>query len=210
MFLGHFAAGLLASRTEPRLPLGTAFLAGQLPDAIWPYLLLAGVEHVSIVPGDTVVTPLRFDHYPWSHSLVMVAVWGHVAWGLARGRGWPGRAAFLLLPLAVSHWVLDAASHRPDVPVLPVGGPLVGLGLWNSLPLTLAVELGLFGAGLWFYARGRPLRAGFWLLSLVLVLTYLANVFGPPPPRVDAVAVSMIVIVPILWWWGNRVGARAT
>src|SRR5262245_27996218 len=123
MFLGHFAAGLLASRREPRLALGTAFLGGQLPDALWPYLLLAGAEHVTIAPGDTAVTPLRFDHYPWSHSLVMVAVWGLVAWGLARAASLSGRAAFLLLPLALSHWVLDVLSHRPDLPVLPAGGP---------------------------------------------------------------------------------------
>jgi hypothetical protein len=209
MFLGHFAASLVASRREPRLMLGTALLGGQLPDALWPYFLLAGVEHVTVAPGDTAMTPLRFDHYPWSHSLVMVAVWGSLAWGLARLADLPGRAAFLLLPLALSHWVLDVVSHRPDMPVLPGGGPLLGLGLWNSRPWTLVVELGLFAIGLVVYARERRRGAGFWLLSLVLVLAYLANVFGPPPPRVEAIAVSMIVIVPLLWWWGNRVGARA-
>lgn len=84
MFLGHFAAGLAASRGEPRLPLGTAFLAAQLPDAIWPCLLLAGVERVTIAPGDTAMTPLRFDHYPWSHSLAIVVVSGLVAWAVGR------------------------------------------------------------------------------------------------------------------------------
>jgi len=209
MFLGHFAASLVASRYEPRLSLGTAILGGQLPDAIWPYLLLAGVEHVTIAPGDTAMTPLRFDHYPWSHSLVTVVLWGALAWGLARLAGLAGRAAFLLLPLALSHWVLDVVSHRPDMPVLPVGGPLLGLGLWNSRLWTLIVELGLYAAAVYVYARGRRLGAGFWLLSLVLFLTYVANVVGPPPPRVEAIIAPMILIVPLLWWWGNRVGARA-
>src|SRR5262249_41233272 len=84
MFLGHFAAGLAASRGEPRLPLGTAFLAAQLPDAIWPCLLLAGVERVTIPPGDTAMTPLRFDHSPSSPSLAMVVVSGLVAWAVGR------------------------------------------------------------------------------------------------------------------------------
>jgi hypothetical protein len=65
------------------------------------------------------------------------------------------------LPLALSHWLLDAASHRPDLPVWPSGGPLVGLGLWNSLPWTLAVEVGLFAAGLRVYAHRRRLGVGF-------------------------------------------------
>jgi hypothetical protein len=206
MFLGHFAAGLVASRSEPRLPLGTAFLAAQLPDAIWPYLLLAGAERVTIAPGDTAMTPLRFDHYPWSHSLAMVVVWGVVAWVVGRAAGLAPRAAVLLLPLALSHWLLDVVSHRPDMPVLPGGGPLLGLGLWNSVPATLVVELGLFAAGLCLYARGRRLGVGFWSLVVVLLVVYATNVAGPPPPSVTAIAVSMIAFVPFLWWWGNRVG----
>ena len=46
MFLGHFAVALAASRAEPRLRLGTAFMAAQLPDVLWPWFLLAGVERV--------------------------------------------------------------------------------------------------------------------------------------------------------------------
>src|SRR4051794_33074655 len=132
--------GLVASRAERRLPLGTAFMAAQLPDMLWPYFLMAGVEHVTIAPGDTAVTPLRFDHYPWSHSLLMVAVWGVLASAIYALAGRPRRAAALLLPLAVSHWLLDAWSHRPDMPLVPWSGPLIGLGLWDSRPLTLAVE----------------------------------------------------------------------
>jgi hypothetical protein len=210
MFLAHFAAGLAASRLEPRLPLGTAFVAAQLPDAIWPCLLLAGVERVAIAPGDTTVTPLRFDYYPWSHSLVMVAIAGLLftaVYGLMfRG----SRAAFLLAPLAVSHWVLDAISHRPDVPIAPGRGTVIGLGLWESLPATLAVELGLFGAAVAFFAHGRRMRASFWALAGFLVVAYAAAVFGPPPPSVTALGLSMLPVVPLLWWWGNRAGSPTT
>jgi len=204
MFLGHFAVGLIASRLERRLPLGTAFVAAQLPDAVWPFLLLAGVETVTITPGATAVTPLRFDHYPWSHSLVMVAAWGLVfmaGYGLLFRAS---KAAFLLLPLTLSHWVLDAASHVPDVPVWPGGGPLVGLGLWRSLPLTLLVEGLFFAAAVFVFARGRTLRWSFWILIGVLGVIYAASVFGPPPPSPAAIGWSMIPLVPALWWWGNR------
>ena len=207
MFLGHFAASLAASRAEPRLPLGTSLLAAQLPDAVWPYLLLAGVERVTIAPGDTAFTPLRFDAYPWSHSLVAVIAWGCVLALLVRLRGGAAKPAVLAGLLVVSHWVLDAASHRPDVPILP-SGPFVGLGLWRSVGATLLVESLMFAAAVLVYAHGRRVTRGFWILVGVLVLLYVAATFGPPPPNVTAIALSGIVLVPLLWWAGNRVGAE--
>jgi hypothetical protein len=204
MFLAHFAAGLTASRVEPRLRLGTAFLAAQLPDALWPYLLLAGAERVVIAPGDTAVTPLRFEHYPWSHSLLCVLLWSAAFAGVLLLRRASGRTALLAAGLVGSHWLLDFASHRPDVPLYP-GGPRLGLGMWNSVPLTMIVEWSLFAAAVAFYARGRRLGPGFWSLVALLAVAYLSAVFGPPPPSVAAVALPMIALVPLLWWWGNRV-----
>lgn len=75
MFIGHFAVGFGAKSVAPRVSLGTLFLAAQFIDLLWPTLLLLGVEHVRIVPGATVVTPLVFDHYPVSHSLIAVLGW---------------------------------------------------------------------------------------------------------------------------------------
>jgi hypothetical protein len=207
MFLGHFAAALVAGRVESRLRLGTALVAAQLPDVLWPYLLLAGIEHVTIAPGDTAVTPLRFDSYPWSHSLLMVAVAGLALTGISMLAGTPRRAAVWLAPLAVSHWLLDAWSHRPDLPLHPWGGPLVGLGLWGSRPLTLAVEGVMFGAAVAFFVRGHRRGPAFWGLIAFFVLTYVANLFGPPPPSVTALALLMVPLSPLLWWWGNKAGA---
>jgi hypothetical protein len=92
VFIGHFALGLAARRAAPRLPLGAAFLAAQLPDAIWPVLVLAGVEKVAIAPGDTAFTPLRFESYPISHSLLTGAAgrYGLGPWN--SGPGHAGRA----------------------------------------------------------------------------------------------------------------------
>jgi LexA-binding, inner membrane-associated putative hydrolase len=205
MFLGHLAAGLVASRSERGLPLGTALLASELPDAIWPWFLLAGVEKVEIAPGDTVVTPLRFVHYPWSHSLVMVLVWGLAMAFVYRRMGRTLGAAALLFVLAASHWVLDFVSHRADLPLTPLDGPVFGLGLWNSLTGTLLVEGLAFAAAVFVFARARRPGWRYWSLVAVVSCLYLLNLFGPPPPSTTAVAVSGIVLVPIVWWWGNRV-----
>ena len=144
---------------------------------------------------------------PGSHSLVAVIAWGCLFAGLMRLRGRATKPAVLAGMLVVSHWLLDAASHRPDVPVLP-SGPFVGLGLWHSVAGTLIVESLMFGAAVLVYARGRRFTRGFWILVGVLVLLYLAAAFGPPPPNVTAIATSGIVLVPVLWWAGNRVGAE--
>ena len=53
MLLGHLALGFAAQRVEPSPSLGTALVAAQLPDVVWPYFVLAGAEVVEVAP----VTP---------------------------------------------------------------------------------------------------------------------------------------------------------
>src|SRR5215510_932766 len=60
MFIGHYGLGLAAKGVDKRPSLGTMFLAVQWPDLVWPVLLLIRVERFTIVPGNTVLTPLRF------------------------------------------------------------------------------------------------------------------------------------------------------
>jgi hypothetical protein len=58
MFLGHFGVAFALKRVEPKLSLGTLFLAVQLPDLLWGVFLLLGWEQVRIDPGYTAVKPL--------------------------------------------------------------------------------------------------------------------------------------------------------
>ena len=70
MFIGHYALAFGAKKISPATSLGTLFLACQFADLLWPTLLVLGVEVVQIDPGNTVVTPLNFVSYPYSHSFV--------------------------------------------------------------------------------------------------------------------------------------------
>jgi hypothetical protein len=148
---------------------------------------------VRIVPGITRVTPLDFVAYPVSHSLAMAAAWGVlfglVYWAVRRYRA----GAWVAGACVVSHWLLDLVVHRPDLPLVPGGTAKVGLDAWSSLPLTLVLELAVFGAGVAMYARATKAadrfgRHGFWGLVVFLLAIYLGNVFGPPPPGVTAIA----------------------
>ncbi|HZK77400.1 MAG TPA: hypothetical protein VFC35_00725, partial [Gemmatimonadaceae bacterium] len=76
MFIGHFAVGMAGKRVAPRVSLPVLFLAAQFADTLWPFLVAGGIETVRIVPGDTKYTPLQFVNYPWSHSLLMLCIWG--------------------------------------------------------------------------------------------------------------------------------------
>lgn len=213
MFLGHVALGLAAKHAVPRVSLATWFAAVQLVDLIWPLMLLLGLEHVRITPGITAFTPLDFYDYPITHSLVGGAIWAALFAGVwlvggRHERAGAGRVAVLLAAAVLSHWVLDAASHRPDVPVLP-HGPYVGLGLWNSVPATLAAELTLFAAGLAIYVRSGAAgarRVSFWLLIAFLIVAYFAAAFGPPPPDVRTLAWSALALWLLVPWarWADR------
>lgn len=211
MFLGHFAVAFAAKRAAPTLPLGTLFLAAQFADLLWPTLALLGIEHFEIRPGITAVTPLDFIHYPWSHSFAALAFWGA---GLAIACWWWTRragAAAMLFTLVLSHWLLDFASHRPDMPLTIEGDGRYGLGLWDSVAATLAVEMLLLAICAVVYARAtRPIdRTGQWSLAgliAFLILVYLASVLGPPPPDTAAVAWSAQAIWLLVAWgyWIDR------
>lgn len=220
MFLGHYGVAFGLKRAEPKLSLGTLFIAVQLLDLLWGIFILLGWEHARIVPGHTAITPLDFFDYPISHSLVGALVWSLVA--AAAYYSWPTRdtsrhwQASAIVGLAVfSHYPLDVLVHIADLPLLGNESTKLGLGLWNNRTATLAAEFLVFGVGLGLYAARRshrhPLRAGrIGIVALALVATYLASVFGPPPPSMTTVAVSDIVFIlgmGLVAGWADR---RAT
>jgi membrane-bound metal-dependent hydrolase YbcI (DUF457 family) len=210
MFIGHFGVGFAAKTVAPKTSLGTLFLAAQFIDLLWPTFLLFGIESVRIDAHATAVTPLDFVHYPFSHSLL--AVFG---WALLVGGGYYAvrryaRGAVVLAALVVSHWLLDAVVHRPDLPLFPGSEVFVGLGLWSSLAGTLAVELMIFAIGVGLYLKSTRVtrRRDFALGSLVavLVLIYIENLFGSPPPDAMAIAwVGQAQWLLVLWgYWADR------
>jgi hypothetical protein len=207
MFLGHYGLAFASKRVAPRTKLGTLVFAAQWADELWPILLLLGVERVRIVPGLMAASPLDFVAYPISHSLLVDIGWGALIGGRSYAVRRDVRGAVVVGALVVSHWVLDLLVHRPDLPLWP-GGPVVGLGLWNSVPLTYLAEGTVFFGGLAVYlkmtvATDRTGTVALWALVVVLVLIYAASGFGPPPPNARAIGVSALVLwlfVPWAYW----------
>ncbi len=67
----------------------------------------------------------------------------------------------------------------------------------------------MFAGAVALYASGRKMKPSFWILAATLGVVYVGNVLGPPPPGVKEIAVSMIALVPLVWWWGNQAGVPA-
>ena len=84
----------------------------------------------------------------------------------------------------------------------------VGLGIWSSLPATLILEGGLLILGVLLYLRTTSPkdRVGvwsFWGFVVFVVVLYLANVFGPPPPSAEAIGYAGLaawLFVPWGYW----------
>jgi hypothetical protein len=219
VFLGHYGVAFALKRVEPKLSLGTLFVAVQLADILWGIFLLLGWEHVVLIPENRAL-PLEFTDYPISHSLIGALVWGVVA--AAAYYSWPTRdttrhwQASLIVGLAVfSHYPLDVLVHLRDLPIWGNDSPKIGLGLWRNPTATLILELLVFGIGIAVYVGMRshrhPARWGRLGILIVLLLgIYFASVYGPPPPSVAAVAVGDIAILLIAAAVAGWVDRRAS
>lgn len=207
MLLGHYGAAFGARRLAPRTSLGTLTFAAQWLDELWPILLVAGVEHVRVVPGLMAANPLDFAYYPFSHSLLAAIVWALlIALGYRAVRR-DARAALVVGALVLSHWLLDLPMHRPDLALWP-GSVKVGLGAWRSIPLTILLDGGVFVAGLALYLTGTRARDAIgrwalWAMVAVLVAIFASGFFGPPPPNEKTIGfagLALWLFIPWGWW----------
>jgi hypothetical protein len=223
MFIGHFGIGFALKKVEPGLSLGLLIFGAILLDILFGLFLLAGLEHAKIVPGATVVSPFEFYDYPLSHSAVGAVIWataGFLAyWLWPKGdRAQRKRPAFVLAAAIFSHFILDVISHTPDMTLFGNNLPGLGLSLWNSLAGTMIVELGLLLIGIVLYMSATHSvsssgKYGLALLVLMLIVFFIANIFGPPPPDMISVAVTMtagqLALVAIAYWVDrNRIANR--
>ena len=217
MFIGHFGAALIAKRISPDTSLGTLFAAAQWIDLLWPALLLAGVETAEVDHSPGAVIPLKFSHYPFSHSLAAVLAWAVLLGLLAWWRTGAGRAALVVAALAASHWLLDLIVHIPDLPLSLDGGTRLGLGLWQWPLAALGLEAAIFGLGIALYlsarrSQGEPGNWKLYSLFGFLAVIQVMSTFGPPPPSITPVAWSgMAIWLLVAWgWWADRPGRTSS
>ena len=208
MFIGHFAVGFAAKKSAPALSLGWLFIAVQFLDLLWPTFLLLNVEQVAINHDTNQLTPLTFTHYPISHSLLMALVWAFlfsIVYYLFKKNF---KYAVILFLCVLSHWMLDLIVHYSDLPLYPGNSPKVGLKLWSRPVIENIIEglMFIIGMAIYFKATAAKNNIGkyvLWILIALLVAAYFANIFGPAPTDVNAIAWSaqlMWIFVALAFW----------
>lgn len=209
MFIGHYAAAPIGA-AKGQIKLWHGFLAVQLVDFAWAIFILLGVEKARIVPGLTEASPLDLHFMPYTHSLLFTLIWavlGAVAFKvLTKAQNWTG--ALIFATLVCSHWLGDVIVHIPDMTWWP-GSEKIGFGLWNTVAISLPLELGITGLALAYYLRlTKPVgaRARFWMISFIAVLVALQlfSNFGPPPNTIQEAAISAFVAFSVLVFLAAR------
>ncbi|MCB9727838.1 MAG: hypothetical protein H6746_05030 [Deltaproteobacteria bacterium] len=204
MFAGHIGAALVVGRAERRINLGALVLAALLLDVLLWFFILVGLESV-VIPADFARTHQPAFDFPWSHGLVASLVWSAGAFGAAwiasgADRRLRLRVSGLVAVAVFSHWVLDFLVHAPELPLLGDSSPKLGLGLWQSMPVALAVESALVVLGLVLYlpraglSRARSVALAALTLA-TLGFTIAGMTVAPPPPSPQAMAGSSLVTI---------------
>jgi hypothetical protein len=141
----------------------------------------------------------------------MAGVWALVFGFVHYGLGNEGKAGLVTGLAVLSHWVLDYVTHRPDLLLYPKAHTYYGLGMWNSVRTTLAVEGSMFGVAVLVYffttrARDWIGQVFFWVFVLFLAATYVGSIFGPPPPSLTVLLGSAFGAFLLLPWaaWFDR------
>jgi hypothetical protein len=217
MFAGHIGAALAIGRAERRVNVGVLVVAALLLDLVLWLLILLGIESATI-PANFTSTHQPAFKFPFSHGLVAAVAWSLLAGGVAflwypRVESAKFRVAAIVAIAVLSHWFLDALVHAPELSLTGEYSHKVGLGLWNSMPVALAVETLLVLLGLGAFLPGAPLsrsrKIGLALFTLfILAFTAFGMTLAPPPPSVTAMAasslVTIIVVCAVAAWLGKR------
>ena len=222
MFIGHYGVALAAKRVAPRTSLGALFVAVQFLDVVFGLFVLAGIEKLRIVPGFTKMMPYDLYFMPYSHSLSGAVLWAALAalgFGLIATSETEKKArvaAALVFGAAVlSHFLLDLPVHPADLPLgFDPSSPKLGLGLWDQVDVSLALELSLLVAGGALYAgmtAARPDKATISVIvGALLVGLTLATPFLPIPPDSTVFAVESLgsyVALALFGEWMDRTRA---
>ena len=216
MFVGHIGIGLAVARAERRANVGVFIAAALLLDLVLWLFILLGWESVSI-PADFAATHQPEFVFPYSHGLAASLAWSAIAAaaacvGYARLQAARWRVAALIAAAVFSHWLLDALVHRPEMPLAGAASAKVGLGLWNGMPVALAVEAAIAVVGLLLFIPGSRLsrRKALALASLSVVtvaFTVAGMTIAPAPPSALAMAgtslVTLVAVCGLAFWLGR-------
>jgi hypothetical protein len=147
----------------------------------------------------------------FSHSLAADILWAAIIAAIYFWWKRNSAGAWILFAAVLSHWLLDFASHPPDMPLAPGIDRYYGLGLWSSVPATIIVEGLMWLLAIAAYIFGtrssRSAKFVFWGGAAILTLSWLGNIAGPPPSNLGVIGFSSLTFfsLTVAWaYWVER------
>ena len=217
MFIGHYGISFALKKYAPKTSLGILFIAAQLADIVFFILVPLGIEHLRIIPGFTEASPFDLYDYPISHSLLGALAWSVIVYLVVRfiplksleDTTYRKRTALILSIAVFSHFVLDFIVHTPDLLLIPGFDLRVGLGLWNSLIGSIAVELAILLVGCLIYLKATPSgngltgKYGMYVFMVVLAVVSVGTPFMSFPDVLTVAIVSelLYIVFALAAWW---------
>ena len=155
MYIGHYAVAAALVTLVPASPVTPIAVGVAWPDLVWPVLVFIGREHVTVNRNDPLQRSIRFDSYPFSHSLVLSNLFTLVPAVIVAFLYDSVLLGVLFWVATLSHWVLDLVVHLPDLPVLGFGGNdrTLGFGLWRYPRTAFVTEYVFFATVVLLTAR---------------------------------------------------------
>lgn len=205
MGVGHAALALGSTKAAPRLNIGWLVFAASLADFLLGVFAAMGLEQAH-VPVDYASRHYLTFTFPYSHGLVPLSVWGAVlglliAWLQRTDR----QRIFMVVALIVlSHYLLDGLVHVAGLPVVGENSPRLGLGLWNHMPLELALETLMTVVGVAIYlqvagaAASKTSRWGIPIFMTLFCALTRTQLFATTPPQPAQLIPSWIVLPLVL------------
>lgn len=212
MFIGHLGAGLALKKMDRTTNLGWFVAAALLPDFVLWILVLLKVEFVLIPDNYPDLHYLLFQ-FPYSHGLVAILFWSGAVFLLTRLVTRKDLTALAMAIGVFSHFIFDVIAHPPRIPLMGEDSLKIGLSLWNTMPLELAVEFMILVSGMyWYLSVTASITTGgkYGLMVLMLFLSVAAftgQMLGPAPQTGSQVAFSSmftIIITVLLTFYLDR------
>jgi hypothetical protein len=160
MYIGHVGAALAAKRARRSIGLLVLLVATYTPDWVDTGLCLAGAYNPEGMLSHSIP------------AIALLALVGFAAYAIAT-RDWT--AALVVAAVIVSHMFLDwITGYKPTW----LGGPMIGLRLYDHPIADFMAEGVVIGIGALFYARTLPPRRRPWIDVSIMVGALLALQLG--------------------------------
>lgn len=160
MYIGHVGAALAAKRARRSIGLLVLLVATYTPDWVDTGLCMAGAYDSEGMLSHSIP------------AIALLALVGFAAYAIAT-RDWT--AALVVAAVIVSHMFLDwITGYKPTW----LGGPMIGLRLYDHPIADFMAEGVVIGIGALFYARTLPPRRRPWIDVSIMVGALLALQLG--------------------------------